>query len=243
MATSRETGTGAAFELKGRMGTLSVLRLLDADAAVVLAGLDERIAEAPAMFGGMPVVIDAGGLDGWPADQDLDRLVQGLRERRLVPVALTGEGATGPAERLGLGILPETGDTGSHRPASAAAESSNDDSATASAARVVEQPVRSGQQVYGRGGDLVVTANISPGAEVMADGHIHIYGALNGRAMAGVRGDTNACIFCRRFNAELVAVAGHYQVSDYFRETDRGSEVRICVRDNALSIESWSGVG
>jgi septum site-determining protein MinC len=89
----------------------------------------------------------------------------------------------------------------------------------------------------------VVLAAVSPGAEVLADGHIHVYGPLNGRAMAGVQGDTSACIFCRRFNAELVAVAGRYQVSDNIGDDERGGEVRICLRDEALTIEALPGAG
>ncbi len=242
MALSGETEPGPALELKGRMSTLTVLRLLDADPQRVLALLDERMADAPAMFVGMPVLLDASALDAWPEEADLQELMDGLRGRRVVPVALTGNGADALAERLGLGVVAGAADTGSAR-VGAASEAPASDAGSAVSARVVQQPVRSGQQVYARGGDLVVTATVSPGAEVMADGHIHVYGALNGRAMAGVRGDRHACIFCRRFNAELVAVAGHYQVSDQFIEADRGAEVRIGLRDEDLTIETMPGSG
>ncbi|MCZ8130555.1 MAG: septum site-determining protein MinC [Steroidobacteraceae bacterium] len=74
------------------------------------------------------------------------------------------------------------------------------------------QPVRSGQRVYARHRDLVVTATVGAGAEVMADGCVHVYGALRGRAMAGARGDANARVFCQEFRAELVSIAGVFRV-------------------------------
>src|SRR3546814_12832473 len=82
------------------------------------------------------------------------------------------------------------------------------------ATRIISDPVRSGQQIYVADGDLVVSTTVSPGAEVVADGCVHIYGALRGRAIAGARGETSARIFCRRFEAALVAIAGVYAVAE-----------------------------
>ncbi|HAY27898.1 MAG TPA: septum site-determining protein MinC, partial [Candidatus Accumulibacter sp.] len=78
----------------------------------------------------------------------------------------------------------------------------------------VKRPLRSGQQVYARGGDLVVLGAVNAGAEVIADGNIHIYAPLHGRALAGASGATEARIFCTRFDAELVSVAGLYRTFD-----------------------------
>jgi len=101
----------------------------------------------------------------------------------------------------------------------------------------VTQPVRSGTQIYARGGDLVVTAPVSPGAEIMADGNIHVYGALRGRALAGAGGDAEARIFCSRLEAELVSVAGRYLVSDQIPPEYRGLSVQIALVDDRLTIE------
>ena len=79
---------------------------------------------------------------------------------------------------------------------------------------VITKPVRSGQQIYARGADLVVLSSVSHGAELLADGNIHIYGSLNGRALAGVQGNENTHVFCKRLDAELIAIAGHYQVRE-----------------------------
>jgi septum site-determining protein MinC len=102
--------------------------------------------------------------------------------------------------------------------------------------RLVTQPVRSGSQIYARGADLIVTAAVSPGAEIMADGNIHVYGPLRGRALAGAAGDVEARIFCGRFEAELVAIAGHYLVSEQMPPEERGLAVQIALVNDRLTI-------
>lgn len=101
---------------------------------------------------------------------------------------------------------------------------------------VIEQPVRSGQQVYSRG-DLIVLSSVGTGAELMAEGHIHVYGNLRGRAMAGVRGNEAARIFCQRLNAELVSVAGHYYVAEDLPETLQNKAVQISLDAETLEIK------
>ena len=96
--------------------------------------------------------------------------------------------------------------------------------------------MRSGTQIYARGADLVVTAAVSPGAEIMADGNIHVYGALRGRALAGAGGDVEARIFCSRFEAELVSIAGRYLVSEQMPPAERGLPVQIALVDDRLTI-------
>ncbi|WP_333686911.1 septum site-determining protein MinC, partial [Methylococcus capsulatus] len=103
--------------------------------------------------------------------------------------------------------------------------------------KIIDQPIRSGQRVYANDGDLVVIATVSPGAELMADGNIHVYGSLRGRAMAGVKGDLDARIFCLDLQAELIAIGGHYKVSENLDGTARGRPVQIMLRDNALIIQ------
>jgi len=97
--------------------------------------------------------------------------------------------------------------------------------------------VRSGTQIYARGADLVVTAAVSAGAEIMADGNIHVYGVLRGRALAGASGDAEARIFCSRLEAELISIAGRYLVSDQLPPEQRGFPVQIALVDDRLTIE------
>ena len=99
-----------------------------------------------------------------------------------------------------------------------------------------DKPVRSGQQVYARGRDLVLTALVGNGAEVIADGSIHIYGTLRGRALAGAQGNTDARIFCREFHAELVAIAGHYKVLDDIPAQLHGKPVQVWLERDELKF-------
>jgi len=103
--------------------------------------------------------------------------------------------------------------------------------------RLHEGHVRSGQQVYARGQDLTVVGSVGAGAEVIADGNIHIYGALRGRALAGAAGDSAARVFCREFSAELVAVAGHYRVLDDAPAALHGKAVQVRLDGERLLFE------
>ena len=98
-------------------------------------------------------------------------------------------------------------------------------------------PIRSGQQVYAEGSDLIVMTTVSPGAEVIADGCVHVYGTLRGRAIAGARGDKSARVFCRTMEAELIAVAGIYAVSEQVRGALRGQPVQAWLVEGKLNIE------
>lgn len=104
---------------------------------------------------------------------------------------------------------------------------------------LIDRPVRSGQKVYAAGGDLTVTAAVNSGAELMADGNIHIYGPLRGRVFAGIRGNTRARIFCQDLQAELVAVAGHYRVSENIPPNLKNARVQIYLDQDSLRIEPF----
>ncbi|MBL8658771.1 MAG: septum site-determining protein MinC [Rhodospirillales bacterium] len=106
------------------------------------------------------------------------------------------------------------------------------------ASMVVAQPVRSGRQIYAQGGDLIVLASISPGAELIADGHIHVYGTLRGRALAGIGGNTEARIFCRSLEAELVSIGGYWRVRDDIPEDLIGKPAQIHLDGEHVVIES-----
>ena len=103
------------------------------------------------------------------------------------------------------------------------------------------QPVRSGTQVYAKGTDLIVVAPVSAGAEVIADGHIHVYGALRGRAIAGAAGDQSARIFTQRLEAELVSIAGRYLVSEAIAPELLQQPAQVALIDDHLTIlPGWS---
>jgi len=103
---------------------------------------------------------------------------------------------------------------------------------------LITSPIRSGQQVYAQGGDLVVVASVSPGAELLADGNIHVYGTLRGRALAGINGDVKARVFCHKLQADLVAIAGHYKVFEDVRADDDDFYKQLYLQDGQLCIGS-----
>jgi len=225
----------AAFELKGRMATLTVLRLLSPDSEALSAQLDAKVVEAPAMLRGLPIVLDLGGMDEVDAGQ-LRRWLDIVRGSGLVPVGVCGvAGALAEEARAqGVGVFPDM--VGGSRGGARERTEEKPVEPDTTLGRIVEQPVRSGQQIYARGGDLVVLASVSPGAEVLADGNIHVYGTLRGRALAGMRGQREARIFCRSLRAELISIAGQYQLSEQMGGSESAGPVQIYLEDDALCI-------
>ncbi|MBJ7417465.1 MAG: septum site-determining protein MinC, partial [Niveispirillum sp.] len=122
-------------------------------------------------------------------------------------------------------------------PAPAPAPAPMPEPAPQRSAMVIAENVRSGRQIYAPGGDLVVIGSVSPGAELLADGSIHVYGALRGRALAGVSGDQGARIFCQSLDAELVSIAGLYRVSEDIGKDIRRRQVQIYLNNGYLHID------
>lgn len=244
-----------ALELRGVLTALNVLRVQSPDLEAIARSLDTRIQEAPDLFNGAPIVLDVSELEG---DLEagtkplhglrLGRLVDLLRTRGLVPVAVSGlpAGRAGEAQHVGLGILDASGakkltrrapqeraqgDAAGSKPA-AAPPPVFDPSGTLT----LTQPLRSGQIVYADGRDAIALAGVNPGAELIADGNIHIYSALRGRAMAGARGNTDARIYCHKFEADLVAIAGVYLSADELPKQHRGKSVQVWLQDGELAF-------
>jgi len=222
-----------AFEIKGRMGTFMVFRMLTADTVEIVRQLDGRLASAPELFAGVPLVL-APANDLAVSAATLHDLVTQLKKRNLLPVGVTNVPAE-TAAAADLGLIRNL--------APAAKEKPKESNGPAGPAQVVSQPVRSGQQIYARGGDLVVTAPVSAGAEIMADGHIHVYSALRGRALAGVQGAAEARIFCMDQRAELLAIAGHYLLSDQMDAALRGASTMAWLDGESLRIQPVTNPG
>ena len=167
-----------------------------------------RFGDIPDFFDHDPLVIDLAALQvQGEAAVDFERLLGLLRPYRLLPVAVKGGSATQmqAALQLGLAAAPE---------AVAAVAPAPTVEAVSPSALVVDKPLRSGQQIYARGRDLVLMAMVNPGAEVIADGHIHVYAPLRGKAIAGARGNTEARIFSLCLEPELLSIAGVYRTSE-----------------------------
>jgi septum site-determining protein MinC len=237
-----------ACELKGSALTLMVLHLLDADVDRLGRHLQEKFGQAPGFFRNAPLVIDLGALPPGGPEIDLAALVQRVREFGLVPVALRGgsEIQNALALRAGLGLLSasrqEPAAKAIAEPAAAEAESEPEAPVAISmeptaGAKVITHTIRSGQRVVAPDGDLIVLASVNSGAEILARGSIHVYGALRGRALAGVRGDAAARICCLQFHPELVAVAGEYMLHDELDPALLGKTAVVALTDDRLQIE------
>lgn len=248
-----------AGELKiGQVGVAN-LRVRELDVPRLVAEMRERVERAPKLFGRAAVIVDFGSLSRCPAEDEARALIDGLRTAGVLPVALafgTRE-IEALAERIGLPLLakfralyesaqaeaepaepaPRRRQSSPSAPAESPAPAAPVPQPSAfNGSQMQLQPVRSGQQVYAQGRDLTVCAMVGNGAEVIADGSIHIYGSLRGRALAGARGDVNARIFCREFHAELVAVAGQYRVMESIPDELRGKPVQVWLENDKLQI-------
>lgn len=233
-----------AIEFKGRMMLVSILRLHTTEAAELDAALAARMAEAPELMRDMPVVVDLEALGPVPFP-DLLVTIEHVRRHGFKLIGIHhGKAASEPlAEASGLPLLVLSGKAEA-APRPKPAEPASPEPIQAPAAvpavhtptRLVTQPVRSGQQIYARGGDLIVTGAVSAGAEVLADGHIHVYGTLRGRALAGVRGLVSAHIFCRRMDAELVSIGGHYRIAEDILDRERGENRLVTLSGETIHI-------
>jgi septum site-determining protein MinC len=250
-----------AGELKiGQVG-IANLRIRTLDPSRLAAEMRERVNSAPKLFQHAAVILDFGGLSDCPDAPTVNALVAALRDAGVLPIGIAyGTSAIEALSReVRLPLLAkfrasyEYAGGGAAPAAAPAPEPKNKavaaaETAPAPAAPVPAKanaepglmhttPVRSGQQLYAQNRDLTVCAMVGAGAEVIADGSIHIYGARRGRALAGANGTTQARIFCREFHAELVAVAGTYKVLEEVPEKLVGKPVQIWLDDGKLRIE------
>ncbi len=217
MAAVPSAHDAPAFDLKSASMSLLALVLQSADLAVLRAALEARSAQAPQLFDNDPLVIDLSQVAETETPLDFPALVALLREHRLLPVAVRGgsEAQREAAREAGLSEAPEAAPPRPAPPPAAPAPAA--EPAPPPAPRptlIVERPLRSGQQVVARDCDLVMLAAVNFGAEVIADGSIHVYAPLRGRAIAGARGNTQARIFSTCMQAQLVSIAGTYLTTD-----------------------------
>ncbi|MFG6668406.1 septum site-determining protein MinC [Halomonas sp. HNIBRBA4712] len=212
-----------AFTFKGGMLPMTVMELSSADPEQIRRQLAGKLSQSPAFFQHTPVVLGVEKLD--EPHLALERICAVCRDHKLLPVAVRGgpEPVRQSAWALGLGWFApveegrartlesvERTDAPAPPEHDSAADSAALDAAQV-ATRLYRGTVRSGQQVSAPEGDLIVVGAVNAGAEVLAAGNIHVYGALRGRALAGIHGNTSAGIYCRELEAELLSVAGNYK--------------------------------
>lgn len=231
------------FDIKSAQLPLVALRVKSARLDLVADELAAQYADVPDFFDNDALLIDFSLVpdddqdSADPTPIEFEALLQAARALKLRPVAVRGGQAAyaSLAQQAGLVIAEAVLPSRQTAPPQNAAESSTESAVAHKAqaqqappqepsqepqlsgqpsALIIDKPLRSGQQVYARGRDLVVLAMVNPGAEVIADGHIHVYAPLRGRAIAGARGNTDARIFALAMEPELVSIAGIYRTSE-----------------------------
>ncbi|KDN97909.2 MULTISPECIES: septum site-determining protein MinC [Pseudomonas] len=246
MSQTQTPDQDPVFQLKGSMLAITVLEL----ARNNLEGLDRqlaaKVAQAPNFFSNTPLVL---ALDKLPAGEgavDLPGLMRVCRHHGLRTLAIRASRIEDIAAAIAidLPVLPPSG--ARERPLEPEPEVKKPEPAPAPPpppepsirpTKIITTPVRGGQQIYAQGGDLVVVSSVSPGAELLADGNIHVYGAMRGRALAGIKGNTRARIFCQQLTAEMVSIAGQYKVSeDLRRDPLWGAGVQVSLSGDVLNI-------
>jgi len=233
------------LDLKSAQLSVVAMVLKTVDVAAVDADLAARRADDPDFFDNDPVLIDLAAVQGEDQPIDFAALVQVLRSHRTQPVAVRGGSSAQmeAAHAAGLIAAPDlpaarTQPRESIREVVREVQVEVPVPAPAPGALVVDKPLRSGQQVYARGSDLVVLAMVSFGAEVIADGNIHVYAPLRGRAIAGARGDTSARIFGTCLEPQLVSVAGIYRTTETeLPDNVRGKPAQVRLDGEKLLIE------
>lgn len=241
-----------AGDLKiGQVGIANLrIRALDVDR--LAAEMRDRVTRAPKLFARAAVIVDFSALPGTPDVATAQALLDALREAGVIPVAMAYGSSDNErlAVALGLPLLakfrasyePASGEPAPSTPApppEPARAPARQAAAVAPAGEpgmVHAAPIRSGQQLYAENRDLTLLATVGAGAEVIADGSIHVYGALRGRALAGARDNPRARIFCREFHAELVAIAGHYKVMEDIPATLRGKAVQVWLENGQIKL-------
>lgn len=230
MADVSAARTKAVFEFKSATLPLIAVILKTSDLDVLAEALDAQLADSPDFFEQEPVVIDlsllqeAQGESGEATgDIDFAALRSLLARHQTQPIAVRGGNAAqhAAARAAGLSVAampaapaPRAPAPPAEPPASEAPQIVREVPVPANGTLLIDKPLRSGQQVYARGGDVVVTAVVSFGAEVIADGNVHVYAPLRGKAIAGARGNTEARIFSTCMEAQLVAIAGIYRTNE-----------------------------
>ena len=249
--------TSPVLEFKSSTFFAPILILFNNDIAAIEEALQEKIGLAPEFFKDSPLIIDLRELNKQNQDLDFVQIVQVLRRIGFFPVGIRGGNEQQNKQARALSIPIDTvreqsssisiGEAQKHetipqpspQPEVPVVKESASPAAVppvAVTSTLVTQPIRSGQRIYASG-DLIIMSQVSAGAEIMAEGNIHVYNPLRGRALAGVHGNTAARIFCFDLQAELISIAGDYKTSEDLNKQTYKNPVQIYLQNHALIIK------
>lgn len=253
MSDTAASGVKQCFQLKSASVSMTTLELYFFDNDEFEETLRDKISQAPGFFKDIPLIISLEKYEGPNSELDFFKIIGTCRRHQIHVIGVRGgdDDQRRLARGASLALLPAGSQR--ERPAQqdvsggAGGESTGESANPAPApvvepaaepapARVITQPVRSGQQVYAPDGDLVILASVQAGAEVLAAGNIHVYGPLRGRALAGIHGAASARVFCQSLEAELVSIAGHYKISEDLQDNGWKTAVQIQLRDDLLVV-------
>lgn len=245
--TGVTTGSARAhFDFKSATLPLVALLIKTTDAAALVADLTRRLSDTPDFFSNDPLVIDLSAVHDSEASLDFPALIALLRRHRVLPVAVRGGNPAQTAAAVAAGLVDVPDAVVSQRPETPQIEVREvirevkvEVPVAGPGTVVIDKPLRSGQQVYARGADIVVLALVSNGAEVIADGNVHVYAPLRGKAIAGARGNTEARIFSTCLEPELVSIAGIYRTTEVALQPEvAGKAAQIRLVGEKLLIEA-----
>lgn len=237
------------FQFKGSVVTTILLEVSHFDEMSLISAIESKVEQASHFFQMAPVIIDLSKLDQVINLDEFNRLLLHLKNLGLSPIGWRCNEANKPdwQDEASLPILPASKTRSTRLENNVNQDKANPDvviktvveeKRVAQSSKIISKPIRSGQQVYAEG-DLIILSSVSPGAEVLADGSIHVYGALRGRALAGVKGDSNARIFCRSMEAELVSIAGNFILSDALQKILWKESAQVLLNDENLDVVAF----
>ena len=226
---------------------MTVIKLSSSNISSIKSQISATIVAAPNYFQHAPVVIDIHDVEEPANSLDLNAICGLLRDKKMIPVGVRGleKSDHNVAISTGLAIMKApkskekkpTPSLTSGSPGSSALKERIKPSSIKT--KLVTTPVRAGAQLYARNSDLVIVAPVNAGAECFADGNIHVYGPLRGKALAGANGNEDARIFCESLEADLISIAGHYLTNENIKiPTNKKSMIQIYLKNQKLVIES-----
>jgi septum site-determining protein MinC len=229
-----------ALEFKSSTFSVPVLVISSSDLILIEQQLQAKVHLAPEFFKNSPLVLDVQEINKQNIEADVASVLGVIRKLGLLPIGIRGGNAQQNEQALALGVPVHSVHTSSttidaKKPKTLSPEPETKD-LLQTGTTLITQPIRSGQRVYAAG-DLVVVAQVSAGTEILAEGNIHVYGTLRGRALAGVQGNTEARIFCNDLQAELISIAGNYKISEDLNPNIRNKPVQVYLDKHTLVIK------